>query len=58
MPTIRLPGMLRLRVMSLLLYIDCPNALSDIPAAMLDWELRGHPNERELIRVSNEWFTR
>ena len=25
---------------------------------MLNWELRVHPNERELTRISNEWFAR
>jgi len=25
---------------------------------MLDWDLRVHPNERELSRMSNEWFAR
>ena len=58
MPILRLPGTLWSRVTSLLLSIDRPDALSDIPAAMLDWELRVHPNERELTRISNEWFAR
>jgi len=31
---------------------------SDFPAAMLDWDLRVHPNEREMTRMSNEWFAR
>ena len=31
---------------------------SDIPAAMLDWDLRVHPNEREMTRMLNEWFDR
>jgi hypothetical protein len=25
---------------------------------MLNWELGVHPNERELTRMSNEWFVR
>lgn len=45
-------------MMTLLLSVDCPNALSDIPTAVLDWELRVHPNEREMTRISNEWFAR
>jgi hypothetical protein len=44
--------------MSLLLPVDRPNALPDIPAAVFDWELRVHPNEREMTRISNEWFAR
>ena len=37
---------------------DHMNAFPDIPAAMLKWELRVHPNERELTRMSSEWFAR
>ena len=56
MPIVRLPGALRSLYDETLLSTD--HAPSDIPAAMLDWDLRVHPNERELTRVSNEWFAR
>jgi len=55
MPILRLPGTLCSLSDEFLLSI---HSLPDIPAAMLDWELHVHPKEREMTRMSNEWFAR
>ena len=55
MPILRLPGTLCSLSDEFLLSI---HSLPDIPAAMLDWELHVHPNEREMTGMSNEWFAR
>ena len=54
MPIVKLPSTPRFCVFS----PDNINAFPDIPAAMLNWALRVHPNERELTRMSSEWFAR